>query len=357
VAVAADAPRAYAVARSIDMFRIGFVRRLFALRTMPDRISSLRHGEPCRASRSSTIDDIARAGTGFMVLGELPGREVVVGAIGKFWQPAIDFARVAPHEFISFDQPGYGKLAWCIRVDPRPHGGSFVSVEVRVSATDPASWSRFERSWSLIGPFSHAIRRSVLRLLVRELGRAPRDTERPLPGDELLEGARFQKTHATTIEAPVSRVWPWLVQMGARRAGWYSFDRLDNAGEPSADRIIAELQSLSVGDIIPALPKSPEGFAVLQLDEERALVLGDPSLLPGGERPKGAPPWKTTWAFVLEPIGHTASRLVVRVRAAYVPDLKMAVARPALTLAHEIMERRQLHNLRRRAEAEAEAAS
>jgi len=89
----------------------------------------------------------------------------------------------------------------------------------------------------------------------------------------------------------------------------------------------------------------------VSLDAPRSLVLGDPALVPGGLRPKSAPPWKTSWAFVLEPIGGDATRLTVRVRADYAPGLKMAVLRPAIALAHEVMERRQLHNLRLRAEA------
>lgn len=351
VAVAAEPAHAYAVARNVDMYRLPFVRRLFQLRILPEQVAARVRGRPYEPNLSSRIEDIARAGSGFLVLREEPGREVVVGSIGKFWQPRIEFAHVAPDEFPAFAPPGYGKLAWCIRVDPRVGGGSWLTVELRVGATDAASLARFKRYWWLIGRFSHAIRHGVLRMLVAELGAAPADESCPLPGDEMLPHSRFQKTHATTIEAPVEHVWPWLVQMGARRAGWYSFDLLDNGGVPSADHIIPELQSLSVGDIIPALPKSPDGFAVLSLDAPKSLIIGDPSLLPGGTRPKAAPPWKTTWAFVLEPIGSDATRLTVRVRAEYAPDLKMAIVLPVMSLAHEVMERRQLHNLRCRAEA------
>jgi hypothetical protein len=351
VAVAAEPSHAYAVARNVDMYRIPFVRWLFQLRTLPERIAAWVRGKPYNPNLSSRIEDIARAGSGFLVLREEPGREVVIGSVGKFWQLAIEFAPVTPDTFTAFERPGYGKLAWCIRVDPRVGGGSWLTVELRVGATDAASLARFKRYWWLIGRFSHAIRHGVMRMLVKELGAAPADATRLLPGDALLPRSLFQRTHATTIDAPVEHVWPWLVQMGARRAGWYSFDLLDNGRVPSADYIIPELQSLSVGDIIPALPKSPDGFAVLSLDAPRSLVLGDPSLLPGGRRPKAAPPWKTTWAFVLEPIGGVATRLTVRVRAEYAPSLKMAVVLPVMRLAHEVMERRQLHNLRRRAQA------
>jgi hypothetical protein len=351
VAVAAEPSEAYAAARDVDLSRIPFVRRLFALRLLPERLAARIAGRPRDATATMRIDDIARGGSGFLVVREQKGREVVVGSVGKFWQPAIEFARVTPEQYLSFDSPGYGKLAWCLRVDPRAGGGSWLTVEVRVDATDAGSLRRFKRYWRLIGPFSHAIRHGALRMLEGDLGPAPDDATRPLAGDDLIPRARLQKTHATTIEAKVEDVWPWLLQMGAGRAGWYSFDFLDNGRVPSADRIVPELQSLKIGDVIPALPDTPGGFAVLSLVPSRCLVLGDPSLAPGGTRPEGAPPWKSTWAFELEPIGGAATRLLVRVRADYRPALKMAVVRPAIMLAHEIMERRQLHNLRRRAEA------
>src|SRR5689334_5036036 len=91
-----------------------------------------------------------------------------------------------------------------------------------------------------------------------------------LPGDDLLPAARAQVTHHIDIQAAPDRVWPWLVQMGRGRAGWYSWDRLDNGGVPSADRIIPALQTLAVGDILPIKPNSPDGMAVLVLDPPRA---------------------------------------------------------------------------------------
>ena len=353
VAVSAEPSRTYSVARQVEMYRLPFVRGLFQLRLVPERLAAWIRGRAIEPDLSSRIDDIAHPGSGFLVLAEAQGREVVVGSVGKFWKPRIEFAPVTAEQFKVFDWPGYGKLAWCIRVDPRIGGGSWVTIELRVDATDAASLARFKRYWWVIGRFSHTIRRGVLRLLVRELGAVRPDASRSFPGDEVLARCRFQKTHAITIEAPVDRVWPWLVQMGASRAGWYSFDLFDNGGVPSADRIIPELQSLEVGDVLPALPKSPEGFAVVSLDAPRSLVLGTPSLAAGGVRSGAEPPWKTSWAFILEPIGGDATRLTVRVRAEYAPDLKMALLRPALGIAHEIMERRQLHNLRWRAEARA----
>lgn len=91
-----------------------------------------------------------------------------------------------------------------------------------------------------------------------------------LPGDEFLPAARAEATHEIDIAAPPASVWPWLVQMGRGRGGWYSYDLLDNGGEPSADRIIPELQHLAVGDLIRMTPTDDGGVAVLVLEPPRA---------------------------------------------------------------------------------------
>ena len=88
---------------------------------------------------------------------------------------------------------------------------------------------------------------------VRPLGDEAR---RPLPGDDLVSG-KLPWTHGVTIRARPTEIWPWLVQMGCRRAGWYSYDGLDNDGVPSADRIVPELQRVEVGDICPGRRPQP----------------------------------------------------------------------------------------------------
>jgi hypothetical protein len=170
-----------------------------------------------------------------------------------------------------------------------------------------------------------------------------------LVGDDLLPEARAQMTHAIDIEASPEEVWPWLVQMGRRRAGWYSWDLLDNGGVASADRIIPELQTLAVGDILPIKATGSDGFAVLALEAPRALVLGDPSLLPGRPRLRAGAP-RATWAFSLEPIGGGGTHLAVRVRAEYGPSRWAALVARIVRLAHGIMERKQLRTLKQHAE-------
>jgi len=82
------------------------------------------------------------------------------------------------------------------------------------------------------------------------------------------------------------------------------------------------------------------------------MVLGSPALAGrDGPATATAPTWRSTWAFVLEPIGDDATHLVVRVRADHVPGVKRTVLRPVMATVHEVMERRQLHNLRQRVEA------
>ena len=115
---------------------------------------------------------------------------------------------------------------------------------------------------------------------------------------------KLQWNHAVTIRARPAQVWPWLVQMGCRRAGWYSYDGLNNGGVPSEEGIVPELQHAEVGDIFPMSRKAEDTFVVRMVEPERALVIGDAA---GG----------MTWAFALEPVGENTTRLITRVRATY----------------------------------------
>jgi hypothetical protein len=157
---------------------------------------------------------------------------------------------------------------------------------------------------------------------------------RSLPGDGLVADAKIRWNHAVTIRARPADVWPLLVQMGCRRAGWYSYDGLDNGGVPSAERIVPDLQRVQVGDIFPMTPKAQDRFAVRVVVPDRALVLGDEA-------------GQMSWAFVLESAGETSTRLITRSRG--------RVDRLALGLMLKVfwhpldfgMQRRQLLNLKR----------
>jgi hypothetical protein len=180
----------------------------------------------------------------------------------------------------------------------------------------------------------------------------PDERRRPLPGDELIPAAIGSLTHAVTIARPPADVWPWLAQMGAGRAGWYSYDRLDNGGRPSAWRIEPALQAPARGDVFPALPGRRDGFKLVAQDPGRSLVLSWPTPDGGGHA--------VTWSFVLDPLDASRTRLLVRARggAGYrfhgLPEwLSLAVVRPV----HFVMERKQLIGIARRAEREPGAGS
>jgi hypothetical protein len=126
---------------------------------------------------------------------------------------------------------------------------------------------------------------------------------RSMPGDELVEHPQLQATRAISIAAPTGVVWPWLVQMGGyTRAGWYSYDRFDNAGRSSADTIRPDLQHLRVGDILPLDPDGT-GFEVRAIDPERVLVLA-----------VDHPPGRVSSVMTLEPVAPEGTRLVIRLR-------------------------------------------
>jgi hypothetical protein len=171
---------------------------------------------------------------------------------------------------------------------------------------------------------------------------------RALPGDEFISEPIGSLTHAITIRRARREVWPWLVQMGAgSRAGWYSYDRLDNGGRHSAERIVPDLQNLTVGTLFPALPGATEGFHVLQYQPGLSLVLG---WVPS----PGAPPM-VTWAFVLEELDDRTTRLVVRARGArnyMFYGLPPLLGRPFIRFGHLVMQRKQLLGIARRVESQ-----
>ncbi|GMR23019.1 MAG: hypothetical protein BMS9Abin37_1411 [Acidobacteriota bacterium] len=176
-----------------------------------------------------------------------------------------------------------------------------------------------------------------------------------LPDDELLPEARGSSTHGITVQAPLATVWPWLVQMGCGRAGWYSYDRLDNKGIPSATSIRPELQDLRVSDILPFRPGSSEGFEVLRMDAPRLLVLGAYCRLPTLEslqwdapRPKAF--LRSTWGFYLRE-GQNETRLIVRARGVVQPRWVGFPVNLVMGPAHAMMQRKQLLNIRARVEA------
>lgn len=180
------------------------------------------------------------------------------------------------------------------------------------------------------------------------------------PGDELVPDPTGGATMATFLAASPEEVWPWLVQMGGGRAGWYSWDWVDNGGEPSADHIVPEWQTLEVGQLLQRPPKAPTNWwTVMTLVANRTLVLhASYDLLGKGFDTRTGPvplaSTEGTWGFYLRETQVGQTRLVVRTRNRSRPQL---LQRPFALLVgepvHFTMQARQFHNLRRRIGAEA----
>jgi hypothetical protein len=158
---------------------------------------------------------------------------------------------------------------------------------------------------SVVGFYAFA-RPTVLRLGVT---REQRRTH--MPGDEFIRDARQGYTQGIEIDAPPAAVWPWLVQMGYKRAGWYNIDLINKVADPdyffegtrSAERIIPELQEIREGDVIHLVPEIGMEITTAQPPETLVLV-GDPSN-PEAET-------NAMWSYVVEPIGQQRSKLIVR---------------------------------------------
>jgi hypothetical protein len=327
--IAAPVDVSFAAAKEMRMERSRIVRAIFRGRELFMRASP----EPAATAPSrGIVEEVLALGWG--ILSEKPG-EIVLGAICKPWQADPQFRALSPDGFSRFCEPGYVKIIWNVRVVPLTEGRSLFSTQTRAVATDPVSRARFRKYWSLVSPGIHLIRAAMLPIVKADA----EHRAHPLPGDELLPDARTELTHSIDIDAPPSHVWPWLVQMGCRRAGWYSYDRLDNAGVRSAERIIPELQNLAVGDKLPMTPKGDDGFEVLRIDPERALILGSKSS-----------DFEGTWAFVLEPLDRDRTRLVTRYRAAHAASPRMTWFVPWMRAVHAVMEGKQLRTIKHHAE-------
>ena len=202
----------------------------------------------------------------------------------------------------------------------------------------------------------------------RTWGVDPIEAAKPLPGDDLVPTPTAIDSRGITIDAPPEAVWPWLVQMGFGRAGWYSYDRLDMRGK-SVDTIMPTWQALAVGDVIPIAPGA--GFAVKVVDPGKALVLysdtafvesqaaaasGTPEEVPAGLAASGAflrqapQEFAASWTFALEPLDGGRTRLIERFRVQFGssgPGFR--VVGPFMGFGVFVMMQRQMLGIRERA--------
>lgn len=200
----------------------------------------------------------------------------------------------------------------------------------------------------LIGIYAVLLRPRLLRW-----GATKEEVKRPYPGADLISGGKRGATMAVTIEAPPAQVWPWLVQMGYDRAGYYSWDYLDNLGRPSEARIHPEWQKLAVGDRLTAMGRNSWTVAALEpehfLGLRASFDLSGRPFDPAGPRPRFYT--DSLWGFLLESLPGDRTRLVVSGYWALRPSWLQPLATFfVLEPTHWIMQMRQFANLKRYAE-------
>jgi hypothetical protein len=166
-------------------------------------------------------------------------------------------------------------------------------------------------------------------------GATDEEVARSMPGDDIVLNPDFNATRAITINARPEQIWPWIVQMGFGRAGWYSYDWLDNLGRQSAEDVVPEFQHVQIGDRIPM---SKWTYLTIKAFEPNQWMLWQDQ---GGG----------TWAWGLYPIDEQRTRLITRMRGPY--NWKSPLVVPTLFLMEFgdiIMIRKVLRGIKRRAE-------
>ena len=181
-----------------------------------------------------------------------------------------------------------------------------------------------------------------VRRWFRRWGTTGEDLTRVMAGDAVIAKPTDAQTHALTVNAAPEDIWPWLVQMGYRRGGLYSYDWLDRLfgylDRPSANGVLPEFQQLAVGDVIPL--GRGQGFPVHAIEPYRALVLSGTN---------NGLQW--VWQFGLYPLDERRTRLVSRGAQRYANSLRAWLFMRVMEPAAFIMTRRMLLGVKQRAEA------
>jgi hypothetical protein len=187
----------------------------------------------------------------------------------------------------------------------------------------------------------------VLRPWHMRWGATQTEVGAPMPGDVVVPRAQFNATRAITIGVPPERVWPWIVQLGYGRAGFYTYDLLDNAGVPSDARIVEDHQGLEVGDPVPMFHET-HGLAIAyrvdSLDRNKWMLWV--------HRPHEGETPDSTWSWQLTALPNGGTRLVTRMKQEYrwkTPGLA-AFNLVLMEFGDFAMERRMLKGIKARAE-------
>jgi hypothetical protein len=188
----------------------------------------------------------------------------------------------------------------------------------------------------------------LIRPWMLQWGASDAELKTRWPGDDLTPKSSGGCTRAITIQAPPEQVWPWIVQMGQDRAGFYSYTWLENlfrADMRNTYRLVPDWQTRRVGEDFWMAAKHRYGgqgrMVVARLEPARALVLVMPqdarSAIENGYAPHGS------WSFMLQPVSGNATRLIMRsVDAESGPPMGKVGGYAFFEPAHFIMERKMM---------------
>jgi hypothetical protein len=213
--VNADAGRVWDALLDADLLKVGRSSRLAALlgglRVLPDVANSLLRGRrPPSAPASMRLRDLTGLPPdrgGWVLLGERPGQEIALGLVGKFWRPVIQWAHVGRDEFRDFDEPGFGKTVYDLRVHEIAEGRTLLTGLMRTATTDENARRWFRRYWTLgVGPGAHVLVQGLLDMVRENAERAPRPDR---PADTLDVDPRYPIRFS-----PANRVFLGLLGMG-----------------------------------------------------------------------------------------------------------------------------------------------
>jgi hypothetical protein len=143
--VAAPADVTLEVAATMDLFQLPLVRAIFRGREL------ILGATPDERPRPRGLLAEVQA-LGWVVLEQIPGREIVVGAVTKPWEANVTFRSVPSDQFAAFAEPDYVKIAWTLRADPIGDRESIFRTETRVLATSSSARARFRRYWAFLSP-------------------------------------------------------------------------------------------------------------------------------------------------------------------------------------------------------------
>jgi len=184
-------------------------------------------------------------------------------------------------------------------------------------------------------------------------GTAQDDLTQPYSADTLIDNVVTVSTRKILIKTTPEKIWPWLVQMGQGRGGFYSYDWLENLfglNIHNSDTIVPEYQTLKTGDLIPFWDGA--GINVLRIEPLKTLVLGgslkpDKGVTYQSEKSVGG-----TWSFHLSPESADTTHLIIRTRIEkFKPALLcFLLARLLIEPIHFIMERKMMVGIKKRSE-------